>query len=281
MSFVPFRVRLVSPNALSLARQPPRWPRRFFAIGAGVSLAVWTAVGALPPDLQQDPKVHEAIEAETRGEAARALKLFLQADAAHPRHAYLLQEISQQYSDLSEDAATPEEKLQLCATALAFASRALALEPNNAVNVTAMAICYGKLALLGNTRTKVEDTRQVKLYAERALALDPHDALAHFVLGRWHYEVVQHSRTARFFAGVFYGQLPPASLAEAVRELRRATELDPTSPLYFAELGFALRDNGESGAARAAWARALALKADDRYESEAQKRATEALAAKK
>jgi predicted Zn-dependent protease len=57
--------------------------------------------------------------------------------------------------------------------ALAYAKRAVALQPENAVNVLSLAICYGKMAVFSDTRAKIEFSRLVKLDAERALALDP------------------------------------------------------------------------------------------------------------
>jgi len=226
---------------------------------------------------ESDPLVREAQAAEGRDDPATALKLYLRAEAAYPRDAYIQQKIAKQYSDLSEDFAGAGEKRNLCTAGLGYALRATEFEPNNAVNVISIAICYGKLALLGDTRTKIEDTRQVKAYAERALALDPHNALAHFVLGRWHREVASHNSAVRFMAGVFFGRLPPASLAEAVAHLRRAAELEPESPLYHVELGFALQEQGDTEGARTEWARAVALKSDDRYEAEALQRAKQAL----
>ncbi len=225
-----------------------------------------------------DPLVRDALAAESIGSPGRALTLFLKADAARPRNAFILQKISKQYSDLSEDVADPAEKQRLCTLALGFATRATELEPNQADNVLSIAICYGKLALLGNTRTRVRNTRLVKEYAERAVALDPKNPLAHHVLGRWNFEVARTSGTMRFLAGVVYGELPPASLAEAIRHFRRAAELEPQSPLHLVELGFALQANGDLDTARTAWAKALKLNPDDRYETDALNRAREALA---
>lgn len=235
------------------------------------------ALHANPPATAIDPAVREALAAEEHGDPATALRFFLKADTAHPRDAFILQKISKQYSDLSEEVNDPGEKRRLCTAGLGFAMRAAGIEPNNSENVLSIAICYGKLALLGDTRTRVEDTRLAKSYAERAVELDPNNALAHHVLGRWHYEVARTSGAVRFLAGVVYGPLPPASLGEAIRHFQRAAELEPKSPLHLVELGFALRDNGEREAARAAWAKALKLKPEDRYEIEALKRAREAL----
>lgn len=230
-----------------------------------------------PASLATDPTVREALAAEASSKITAALNLFLKADAAHPDHAFILQKISKQYSDLSEEVADPAGKKRLCTAALGYAMRAIALQPNDAVDQVSVAICYGKLAVLSGPREKVDDSRQVKVFAERALELDPNLALAHYVLGRWHYEVATANGAAKFVAGLAFGQLPSASLAEAIRHLRRAAELEPQSPSHLDALADALLADHQRTAARTAYAKALALAPEDIYDVVALRHARSAL----
>jgi tetratricopeptide (TPR) repeat protein len=230
-----------------------------------------------PSPASTDTLLRDARAAESRGDPATALRLYQRADAARPNDPALLQEISKQYSDLSDHVTDAAEKQRLLAAALAAAQRALALDPHSAVNTLSVGICYGKLALLADNRTKVEYSRLIHDYAQRAIALDPDYALAHYVLGRWLYEVAAAGSTKRFFARVLYGGLPPASLADAIRELRRAVELDPDAPANHTDLGLALLAHNDSAAARAEFARALALSPRDQHDADALRRARAAL----
>lgn len=225
-----------------------------------------------------DELVHAALTAEARFDSKTALALFLRANAERPNDPVILQKISRQYSDLTIDTPDVAEKKKLCTKALEFAQRAVALAPKNPVNVLSLAICYGKLALYSSTRTKIEDSRLVKQYAEAALALDPNYAYAHHVLGRWHYEVASLGATKRLLVNVVYGGLPAASTAEAVRQLRQAVALEPNLPAHRVELGFALLANGEREEARRAFQQALALPTQEKYDDEARARARAALA---
>lgn len=225
------------------------------------------------------PLVDAALAAEARLESAQALALFLQADAARPDDPFILQNIAQQYSDLVLDQPSLAEKRRYAQQALAYAERAVALAPRNAINVLSVAISQGKLATFSDPRTKVRLSRLVKEHAERALALDPSYAWAHHVLGRWHHEVAALSGAERFFVGLFYGGLPPASAADAIRHLRRAVELDPAELNHHLELGFALAAAGRAAEAREHWERGLALPARGRHDEPAKQRARAALAA--
>lgn len=220
----------------------------------------------------------EAAAAEARFDSRAALGLFQRAAAARPGDAFIQQKLARQFSDLTLETADVAEKNRLCTEALAHAKRATALRPDDAVNVLSLAICYGKLATYADTRTKLEYSRHVKEHAERALALAPAYDYAHHVLGRWHYEVATLGATTRFFVRLIYGGLPPASTAEAVRRLQRATELSPHLPAHQVELGFALLADGQREPARRAFEQALALPKREKYDDEAWLRARAALA---
>jgi tetratricopeptide (TPR) repeat protein len=224
-----------------------------------------------------DEVLAEARAAESRFEVARALELYREADRLRPDDAFTLQKIAQQISDLTLGAATEAEKKARAKEALAYAERAVALAPDNAVNVLSLAICHGKLATFSDKRGKVELSRRVKQAAERALALDPNYDWAHHVLGRWHHEVAELGRVARIFVSLVYGGLPDASHAEAVAYLERAVALAPTRVPHHVELGFAYEAAGRGAEAKKSFERALELPSVELYDEPAKERARAAL----
>lgn len=227
------------------------------------------------------PLVQQALAAETRLETEAALRLFQQADAAQPNDAFILQKIARQYSDLVVGQPGVEAKKRYAQMALDYAQRAVALKPDDAVNVLSLAVCHGKLALYSDTKDKIRYSRLVKEETERALVLDPDYAWAHHVLGRWHYEVAALGATSKFFVRLLYGGLPPASFDEGIRQLQRATELEPGELNHWLELGFAYAAAGRPAAARIQWAHGLAMPSRSRQDEPAKQRAREALAALK
>ncbi|MEY3773412.1 MAG: hypothetical protein RLZZ129_192 [Verrucomicrobiota bacterium] len=227
---------------------------------------------------EADDLLTRAAAAEARQDARAALELYYSALRAEPQNAFILQKIARQYSDLVEEQSGPEEKKRYAQTALDYALRAVALEPDNPVNVLSLAICHGRLAVYSDTRTKVQYSRLIKEEAERALALDPDYAWAHHVLGRWHYEVAGLGRTARFFVRLFYGGLPDASHAEAIRHLERAVALEPDALAHRLELGFAHKAAGNLTAARGHLEAGLAMPAQEKFDVQAQARARSVLA---
>jgi tetratricopeptide (TPR) repeat protein len=251
--------------------------RRIPLLLLAAALACFTPLRAATATSAPDPLLRDALTAEARFDSKTALDLFLKADTARPNDAFILQKIARQYSDLSFDTKDATEQKRLCTEALAFAQRSVALDPKNAVNVLSLAICYGKLGALSDTRTKIEYSRLVKDHAEQSLALDPAYDYAHHVLGRWNYEVATLGVATRFIVKLIYGGLPNASTAEAVRFLRRAAELAPQLPAHRVELGFALLADRQRDAAKLTFEQALVMPQREKYDDEARARARAAL----
>lgn len=218
-----------------------------------------------------------AAEAEARLDSERALELYLEADRLRPDDARTLQKIAQQVSDLSLQMGDETRIREQARLALDYAKRAVELAPNDALNVLSLAVCYGKLAVYSDTRTKIRYSRLVKQEAERAVALDPRNDWAHHVLGRWHREVAELGLATRFFVRLIYGGLPGASREEAIRHLETALELAPRRVPHHAELGFAYLAAGREEEARRCLERSLALPSTERYDEPAKDRARRAL----
>lgn len=225
-----------------------------------------------------DALLERAAVAEATLESRRALEIYYEALRAQPDNPFILQKIARQYSDLVEDQRDAEAKKRYAQTALDYALRAVALEPDNPVNVLSLAICHGRLATYSDTRTKVKYSRLIKAEAERALALDPDYAWAHHVLGRWHHEVASLGRTARLIVALFYGGLPESSTAQAINHLERAVALEPDVMAHRVELGLTLHAAGHAERARIELERGLALPAREKHDVIVQARAQAALA---
>lgn len=236
-----------------------------------------TALSSAAGSARED-RLREAEAAEHAFDAPRALERYLAAEKAGPPDAALLQKIARHYSDLSSEQSTREQQRAYAQRALEYSQRAVELAPRNAVYVLSVAISYGKLALASDTRDKVRYSRLVRDEAERALALDPRYAWAHHVLARWHLEVAKLGGASRAVVGLFYGGLPTASVAEAVRHLESAVELEPGELQHHLELGFAYEAAGVPARARAAFERGLAFPSRARIDDPAKARAREALA---
>ena len=206
-----------------------------------------------------------------------ALKVYLEAERTEPKDADLLRKIAKQYAELMPEVAAKDERRKLGEMALAYAQRAATLNPRDAKAQLSAAICYGRLAPLLDNRTKIEYSRLVKQYVERAIKLDPSDDYAWHVLGAWNYELANLNSLLRGVAGLIYGTLPSASNEKAAECFQKAIELAPQRVSHHVEIGRTYAAMGREDLARAALQRGLSLPSREKDDEETKARGRSAL----
>ena len=85
----------------------------------------------------------------------------------------------------------------------------------------------GQIAIFKGNEEKIKLGLQIKEYADRALELNPNCAMAHAVLGIWHYELAGLSFFERALVNVLFGGVPKGSYEISSQHLKRAVELAP------------------------------------------------------
>ena len=108
-----------------------------------------------------------------------------------------------------------------------------------------MSIALGRLALMASGSEKIEDVREIKKYAERAIQLDPLNFKAYHVLGKWYFEVSNLSSFERWLVKVTYGALPAASYAEAIKNYEKSRQLNPALLVNYLELAKCYYNNND------------------------------------
>lgn len=227
---------------------------------------LFSSTGAFCADPEVSALLEEARAAEVRFDVPSALEIYRKIDALQPNNPVILQKISKQLSDGSEDVKDPRQRKKQVEEALVYSQRALALAPHNPVYLLSMAVCYGKLTAFADNQTKINYSRLVKRYAEEALAADPTYDWAHHVLGRWNYEIAQVGGPARAAARLLYGGLPAGSCAEAIKHLEKAVELNGAVPAHHIELGFAYLSCGDKTRATTQFEQGIALPSLEKHD---------------
>jgi len=246
-----------------------------------VKLSLFLAVCLVSPSLAEDTRVAALIQqcdaADARHESRAALQALVKANAIEPANVGVLLRISKQYTDLSADAKTSSEGKRLAEMALDFGRRAVAADDTNAKAHLNLAICYGKLAESAANKAKVEYAKIIRTETERSLQIDPSDDYAWHVLGRWHAEVANLNGVLKALANLLYGGLPPASNDDAVRCLKKASELAPQRVLHHAELAKLYTRMSRPDAAAQEWQNVAGLKSDGSQDEQYQREAKIAL----
>lgn len=130
-------------------------------------------------------------------------------------------------------------------TAVIYAKTALRLYPESDEANVAMALAIGKSILLKGGKEKISAVKDLKAYADKAIAENPRNFKAWHILGKWNYEVSNLSGIERAGAKVMYGGLPSASLKTSIACYEKAKTLSPSFILNYLELAKAYNRNDE------------------------------------
>ena len=127
-----------------------------------------------------------------------------------------------------------------------YAQSAYRLDSTNSEVNIVMAFSLGRMILIQTNKERVTAAGDIKRYAGNAIRYDPSNFKAYHILGRWHYEVSRLNFFERVFARWFYGSLPEASLADAIRNYEKSMALRPDFMLNYLELAKALHRDGQN-----------------------------------
>jgi tetratricopeptide (TPR) repeat protein len=211
-------------------------------------------------------------------QATEALKYYLPAEKLEPNNARLLAHISREYRHLMIDATTAQEKLSLGNTAVNYARRAVAINPNDPEAQLAVAISYGKMQPLETNRQKFDAVRIIKDAVDKAIKLDPHNDLSWHVLGRWHEGLAEVNPVMRAMAQVAFGKLPDSTHEEAAACFQRAIALNPNRLMHYIELGSVYAQMGRTDDARRSISTGLSMPNTEKDDPEVKRQGREVLA---
>jgi hypothetical protein len=183
--------------------------------------------------------------AQKNGDIEEVLKILNADEQAQGNNATNLCVISRRYCDLTYSTDSTTTQKDLVAHALTCAQHAVNDNPKNATAHASLAVCYAKSCNYADIKTKLTYSKIFKSEAEKALALDPRQDVAWYLLGRWNYGMAKVGFFSRAYVRMVYGGLPQASLQEAVNNFKKACDLAPNHILNHAGLAMAYEAVGE------------------------------------
>jgi len=162
-------------------------------------------------------------------------------------------------SELGEDTKGGEQT-QLIAAAVEHARAAVGIAPDSAEGHVWLAVALGREALKQGPKQRLALSREVKAEADRAIQIDPTSGRAYHVRALWNRKIASLNAFERLAANAALGGVPHgASMANAVRDLEKAVELEPNYVNHHLELGRTFAMLHRHADARRELERAIAL----------------------
>lgn len=134
--------------------------------------------------------------------------------------------------------------------ALGYAQKAITVNAGSSAANYAMALAAGKMTEIEDENKKiVAYVKQIKEYGDKALALDPNNAKANYIAGKWHYEMNNLHWAKKVAVKTLYGGLPKASLDSAIYYMDKCCKLDVYFTPSYLDLAKAYIDDDQPGKA--------------------------------
>jgi tetratricopeptide (TPR) repeat protein len=237
---------------MMLGLAAPTVAARVFRKGRLASLCLLLAAAVLhAQDLTLTNLLAQGELRDQQRDTRAALEFFLKAEPLAPANAEVLFQLAKQYCDMMHLAKTTKEKKEYAAKSLTYAQRAAAADPQSPKAHLCAAVCYAKNFPFLDNQTKVNYSRQIKIEAEKAIALDPKFDLPYHMLGRWNCEVANMNLLLKGIVRLAYGGLPDASNDQAVQNFMKAIELSPGRVIHHLQLAHVYHLTGKEKLAAA------------------------------
>lgn len=119
-----------------------------------------------------------------------------------------------------------KDRLSLFEKALEASRKSIQLDSLNLFSYEYMSIGFAGKLSLSSYRQQAILADSVRIYAEKAIEVNPENDNAFHILGRWNYEVANLNWLIKLFSEFFIGVVPEGSYEKAFTYFKKATEIN-------------------------------------------------------
>lgn len=189
----------------------------------------------------------EAKNFELKFNESEALAKYKQILLNEPNHYKSLQRATELSCNIGARTTEKKDKRLMYESAMSFANRAFKVDSNNANSYYLLSLVSGKMTEVEEeNKKKVAYVKDIKVFADKALAINPNHGLANFIEGKWHYEMLTLGWAKKAAVKVLYGGLPEPSMEKCVEYLEKCRKLEPYFVLNYLTLAKAYKEDDKA-----------------------------------
>lgn len=167
-----------------------------------------------------------------------------------------------QYGDEGLEIAVNKKELFL--ESLKWARVAIKEDSTDDINYENISMAFAARITVAGLKGKSMLADSVRIYAEKAIQINPANHRAYHILGRWHYEVSKLSWVVKKLSKLVFRHSPSGSFNLAVEYFNKAIALN-NIPVHHYWLGMSYLESGREEEALARFRYLLEIKDDGRY----------------
>jgi tetratricopeptide (TPR) repeat protein len=188
--------------------------------------------------------IKEANNLELKLNEPEALSKYKEAIAVEKNNYTALEKATILSCRIGARSTVAKDKKMLFQQALSFANTAFIIDSNNAKSYYLLALASGRMTdVEEDNKKKIAYIRDTKLYADKALAINPNFGMANFVEGKWHYEMILLNWAKKLAVKALYGGLPTPNLEKCIEHLELCKKQEPYFVLNYLTLAKAYKED--------------------------------------
>ncbi|MCW3104393.1 MAG: hypothetical protein JWO09_2833 [Bacteroidetes bacterium] len=196
---------------------------------------------------QNDELYNKAYKLKVEYKYKEAFPLFQTLLKSDSNNVNYLQYGSYCYSKYGYYYAPEAEKMKYYKSAEWLALKAIKKNEASADAHYAYAMALGRINENASSKQKIANAKLIKAQVDRSIALNPKQAGAYHILGRWHRTIAGFNAIEKAMINSFFGGVPPGgSYEDAIKAFMTAIALEPKYMNHQYELAQTYYDMGKS-----------------------------------
>lgn len=193
-----------------------------------------------------DEQYAKALKLKTEYSYKEALAAFQQLLKSDSTQLNYLTNASFCYTKSGFFFAPEAEKPKYYTTAEYLAKKAIQKNANSADAHYTYAMALGRINENASSKQKIANAKLIKSEVDRTIALNPKQAGAYHILGRWHRTIAGFNMIEKAMINSFFGGVPPGgSYDDAVKAFMTAIGIEPKSMIHQYELAVTYHEMGK------------------------------------
>lgn len=158
-----------------------------------------------------------------------------------------LSNLSFAYSKVGANLEDASLQLKYYKKAKSIAIEAKTLNAKNAFAQYSYALALARENENAKTKAKIANAKEIKIACDKSIQLDPEQAGAYHIMGRWHRTFAGFSSFEKTMVNTFYGGTPEGgSYKDALEMFQKAIKIEPRYMLHTYELAVTYHEMGKN-----------------------------------
>lgn len=168
-----------------------------------------------------------------------------------PENVVYLSNLSFAFSKVGANLDDESTQLKYYAKAKTLAAKAKGLDDKDAFAHYTYALALARENENAGSKTKIANAKEIQIECNKALTLDPNEAGAYHIMGRWHRTFAGFGKTKTALVNTFFGGKPEGgTYADAITNFKKAIKLEPWYMMHTYELAVTYHEMGKDDLAK-------------------------------